>query len=273
MKRILFVGAGEDFPKGAFAFLQTLQQQEPVSVIGLFFAPIDFEATAAASYVPIAAPYVRLKEKEKKAVADNKALFAQQCSQNYIRHQVHENEGDWDKNILAKESRFSDLLLLSGELFYSNTDSDQPNAFLQEALHAAECPVIIVPEGFTPFRHLIIAYDGSKESMYAMKQFCYLMPQYTELPTEFIYVKDETSQEIPDIECLKGFSRAHFTSMNFSKLHFRAANYFSTWIGEKLGVLMVCGSFGRSSFSYVTKRSFAEQIIHDHKMPIFIAHT
>ena len=272
MKRILFVCAGDAFPKGAFAFLQSLQQQEPVSVTGLFFCPMDYEAMAAVSQVPIPGPYLRLKEKDKNKLDENKALFARECEKHYIKHQIHSNEEEWYKDILAKESRFSDLMLLSGELFYANLDTDQPNSLLQEALHVAECPVMIVPEDYVPFRHVAVAYDGTKESLYAIKQFCYLLPQYTDLPTEFIYAKNENSKEIPDIDLLKSYSRLHFSSMNFSKLQFKAANYFATWIGEKQQVLMVCGSFGRSSFSYVTKRSFAEEVIHDHKMPVFIAH-
>jgi len=173
---------------------------------------------------------------------------------------------DWDRRILPV-SLTKKQVELSPDI-----DTDQPNSFLQEALHASECPVMIVPEDFVPFQHLMIAYDGSKESMYAMKEFCHVLPQYTDLPTEFVYIKEENSQEIPDIDNLKSYSRLHFTSMNFSKLHFKAANYFTNWIGEKQHVLMVCGSFGRSSFSYVTRRSFAERIIHDHKMPVFIAH-
>jgi|SRR5450631_3103116 len=273
MKRILFVCAGHDFPEGAFAFLKSLQEAEPLSVTGLFFSPIDYNALATVSHIPVAAPYLRVKEKEKKVVDRNKALFTQQCELNYIRHQVHNNNDEWDKDILARESRFADMILLSGELFYADIVSDQPNSFLHAALHAAECPVMIVPENYVPFEHLVIAYDGSKDSLHAIKQFCYLLPQYTDLPTEIIYVKDENTAEIPDIDNLKKFSCLHFNSMNFSKLHFKAANYFASWIGEKKQVLMVSGSFGRSPFSYVARHSFAGQVIRDHKMPVFIAHT
>jgi hypothetical protein len=273
MKRILYVCAGESLPDGAFTLLKSLRAHEPVSVMGLFFSPIDYVGAASASYIPIAAPYTRVQEKEKKAVQNNKALFEKECRSNHIPCELHPNDGEWDKSILGKESRFSDLVLLSGELFYDELSNDQPNSLLQEALHASECPVVIVPEGFTSFEHLVFAYDGGKESLFAMKQFCYLLPQYTDLPTEIIYVKDESTQEIPDIDQLKRFSRLHFESMGFSKLHFKAANYFATWIGEKHRVLMVSGSFGRSPFSYVAKRSFAEKVIHDHKMPVFIAHT
>jgi hypothetical protein len=272
MKRILFVCAGQSFPKGAFAFLQSLQQQEPICVTGLFFRPIDDMAMATVSQVPIPGPYLRLLEKEKKVVDDHKALFAGLCEQHHIKHQIHENEEEWYREILDRESRFSDMMVVSAELFYSDMDGDQPNSFLQEALHVAECPVMIVPEEYTPFQHVVVAYDGGRESLFALKQFCYLLPQYTSLPTEFIYAKDDDASSIPDIDNLKNYSRLHFSCMNFSKLQFKAANYFATWIGEKQQVLMVCGSFGRSSLSYVTRHSFAKEMIRGHKMPIFIAH-
>ncbi|MDR3716450.1 MAG: universal stress protein [Puia sp.] len=273
MKRILFVSAGHAFPNGAFAFLKSLQDQEPVCVTGLFYSPIDVGSMVAASQVPVQGPYDELKEREKKVTEENKAIFVNQCKLHYIRHHIAEYEEAWFKEVLAKESRFSDLLLLSGEMYCSNLNDDQPNTYLLEALHSSECPVMVVPEHYAEPERLVIAYDGTKDSLHAIRQFCYLLPHYTDLPTEFIYVKDENTKDIPDIENLKAFTRLHFSSMNFSKLQFKAAHYFATWVGEQKHVLMVSGSFGRSPFSYLTKRSFAEQVIHNHQMPIFIAHS
>lgn len=273
MKRILFVSTGEKFPQGAFSFLRQLEEEEPVCLTGLFFCPLDYDLISSASHVPIAAPYLRVRAKEKEMVDKNKELFASQCQTFHIKQHTHENDERWNKALFAKESRFSDLVVLSGELFCEDGGQKQPNMYLQEALHSAECPVMVVPEEYSPVQHLIIAYDGTKDSLYAIRQFCYLFPQYTDLPTEVVFVKDESSEEIPDLENLKQFTRMHFSSMGFSKLHFRAANYFASWIGEKMSVMLITGSFGRSAFSYVTKRSFAEQVIADHGMPVFIAHT
>ena len=64
-----------------------------------------------------------------------------------------------------------------------------------------------------------------------------------------------------------------FSNMIFSRLQFETARYFAEWIGEKRNVLHASGSFGRSPFSYITRESFSRQVVHDHKMPIFIAHT
>jgi len=271
-KQILFVCAGKEFPQGAFNFLRSMQEQEPVHVLGLFFNPIDIDAMAAVSQLVVQAPYDRIREREHEVMAANKESFARQCEQHNIRYQVHAHDGQWDKDLLVGESRFADVLLLSGELFYADINLKQPNVYLREALCAAECPVMIIPEEYKQCSHVYMAYDGSKESLFAIKQFTYLFPQLTELPTEMLYVRDEPQDTIPDLERLRQYTRQHFDAMGFSKLHFSASHYFATWIGEKKDVLLVSGSYGRSPFSYLAKHSFAQQVISGHRMPVFIAH-
>jgi hypothetical protein len=250
MKQALFVCTGNNFPQGAFNFLISLRQQGQINTTGLFFSSGDEHDDTTAS----------------------KAAFKQQCAQHHIPHSIHENEAPWDWTIFAKESRFSDLALLSGQLFYADPKHRQPNTFLSEALHHSECPVLVVPEDFTPSNHLFIAYDGTRESLFAIKQFSYLFPHLTDLPTEVVYVNEEASVSIPELDHLRRYSRLHFSCMGFSQLHFRAAEYFADWIGERQHVMLISGSYGRSPFSYATAPSFAEEVIHDHKLPVFIAH-
>lgn len=271
-KQILFVCAGTEFPQGAFNFLCSLQEQEPVHVLGLFFNPIDVDALVAVSQIPVQAPYDRITEQEHEVMAANKANFARRCEQRHIRYQVHAHDGQWDRDMLVEETRFADVLVLSGELFYADINLRQPNVYLREALSGAECPVAIIPENYKQCDHVFMAYDGTKESLFAIKQFCYLFPSLTDLPTEMLYVRDEPEDNIPDLERLRQYTRQHFDAMGFSKLHFKASHYFSTWIGEKKNVLLVTGSYGRSPFSYLAKHSFAEQVISEHKIPVFIAH-
>lgn len=272
MKQVLFVCAGKEFPNGAFNFLLSMRHDGPVEALGLFFSPIDLDAMVTVTQFPVLGPYDRLEEEEREAITANKAIFAKKCEEHHIRYRIHTNDQQWDKSLLVKESRFADLILLSGELFFADINLRQPNSYLQETLHGAECPILVIPEDYKQCDHLFIAYDGSKESLFAVKQFSYLFPQYTDLPSEIVYIRNETSDEIPDLEHLKYYTRLHFSAIGFSKLHFRAAHYFASWIGERKHVLLIAGSYGRPAFSYVTRRSFSEQVIHEHKLPVFIAH-
>lgn len=248
MKQVLFVCTGSNFPQGAFNFLKSLQHEEPVSTTGLFFQNGDDDTAAS------------------------KKKFSDQCEQHHILHNIHDNDSPWNKDAFAKESRFSDIVLLSSQLFYGDPQVRQPNPFLSEALHHAECPVLVIPEDFSPSNHLFIAYDGTRESTFAIKQFSYLFPHLTDLPTEVVYVNEEATNGIPELEHLRRYSRLHFSCMGFSKLHFKAAEYFATWIGERQHVMLISGSYGRSPFSYTASPSFAEEIIRDHRLPVFIAH-
>jgi hypothetical protein len=272
MKQVLLVGAGREFPRGAMHFLEWMQDQEPVQALGLFFCPMDYEETASACQLPVQGPYDRLVQTEREAVQANKTLFAKYCERRYLRYRVHENAGQWDKHLLVKESRFADLILLSGELFYSDIRTKQPNFLLQEALQAAECPVLVIPEDYVQCDHLFFAYDASKESLFAIKQFAYLFPYLSDLPAEMVYIREESATGVPELEHLRQFTKAHFNSISFSKLQFKAAHYFSGWISEKKHVMLVTGSYGRSAFSYLARRSFADPVIAEHKLPLFIAH-
>ena len=272
MKQLLFISAGKAFPEGAFAFLQFLRQQESFHVKGLFFSPIDYEGINSASHLPGSAPYARTKDKERQVVAEQKALFARRCEQANIHFQLHDNDEPWSKQLVAKESRFADLVVVSGEVFYAEIDAREPNLFLHEAMRETESPILVVPEDYSAFDQVFFAYDGSKESLYALKQFGYLFPQYSSLPSEVLYIKDEESESLPDLDLLKEYAGLHYDNIGFSKLHFKASSFFPGWISDKQKVLLVSGSFGRSSISYMAKRSFAEKVIRDHKLPIFIAH-
>src|SRR5579872_3670924 len=84
MKQILIVGAGHHFPKGAFAFLQTMTESERVHVKGLFFRPVDYSALAAAGASNNIVPFLELEDHEKEVLAHHKADFAHQCEKYHI---------------------------------------------------------------------------------------------------------------------------------------------------------------------------------------------
>jgi hypothetical protein len=140
MKKILFLCDGDNFPKGAFQFIKQMNLTERVFIKGIFF--------------------VKFKEEEKRLVMGSKQQFADQCENSRIQYHILEKNQGWDKQIFTIESRFADLVVISEELFCSDLLNEQPNFFMQEALHEAECPVLVVPEKFERPDRIAIAYDG-----------------------------------------------------------------------------------------------------------------
>lgn len=272
MKKILFLCDGENFSEASFRFIKQLSVSETISVKGLFFSPIDIEQLTAISYVPIAEPYAKLKAQEREMVLKSQQRFILACKDAGLRHHVDAYTEEWNREILEKESRFADLIVLSAELFCCDVPDQQPNYFMEETLRLAECPVIVVPENYNAVERVAIAYDGKKESMFALKQFANFFPDLMELPTDIVHVKEGEDEEIPDRELLLEYTKAHFQAQNTSKLHFDPKKYFASWLDDKKNVFLVTGSFSRSAFSNMLRESFTKDIITKHHCPIFIAH-
>jgi len=272
MKKILLLCDGDNFPTGAIRFIRNLRENEPLYVKGLFFNPIDILEMIPVSFMPIAGPYVKLKEEEKMLVQKSQEKFTEAFENVGIKYDIHPHIGEWDLELFIKESRFADLVVISEKLFCMNEMETQPNYHMMEALRASESPVIVVPENFKFIEHLAFAYDGGKESMHAIKQFVYLFPDLLELPSDFVHIKEEKPDGIPEKDLLREYTFSHFEAQYTSKLHFDPKKYLTSWLGNKKNVFLVSGSYSRSAVSNTFKKSFAENVIAEHTCPIFIAH-
>jgi hypothetical protein len=272
MKKILFLCDGDNFSQGAFRFIRQLGESGAVFAKGLFFTSIDTAQLIPIGFIPVSEPYVKLKEDEKIVLRKSQDRFSKECAAHGIKCEVSSYEGSWDKDLFIKESRFSDLVVISEELFCQDILDLQPNYFMGETLRVSECPVVVVPEDFESIDRLAIAYDGGKEALFALKQFTYLFPEYTDLPADFVHIKDEKADDIPDRELLQEYASAHFDALFASKLHFDAKKYFAGWLENRKNVFLVAGSYSRSSFSNIFRQSFADKVIANHACPVFIAH-
>jgi hypothetical protein len=205
-------------------------------------------------------------------VQENIKRFGDYCIKNGIEYRVHKDFDDFALPELKKETRFADLLIISGETFYKNSGSDEPSEYLKEALHGVECSVIVVPEDIQFPDTNILAYDGSASSVYAIKQFAYLFPELTGNETVLVYANEKENEELPDQVNIEELASRHYNNLVISKVHADPKNFFHSWLQEKRNSILVSGAFGRSGFSRLFHKSFISDIIKEHKLPVFISH-
>ena len=222
MKKILFLCDGDNFPSGAVRFIKKMREQSPspLYVKGLFINPIDIWEMLPVGFIPVTGPFQQLKEEENQLAQKSRDQFIEAFENSGIKYEIHPYSGEWDLDLFAKESRFSDLIVMSEELFCANETDSQPNYYMSETLRASECPVVVVPENFENIEHLAFAYDGGKECMHAVKQFVYLFPELTDLPAEFVHMREETIDEVPEKALLGEYTFSHFEAQYTSKLPF-----------------------------------------------------
>ncbi|WP_300601272.1 universal stress protein [Niabella sp.] len=265
MKKILFVCDENHYSPAAFEWIKALRKQEPLLVKGLFFKT----GNVPGSMHPAAGD----AENTLGFSSRDPEHFIDQCQKHGISfYAVEKNKIDWQKAFWEEETRYADLLIFSQDLLYAGTNGSQPNSYMQQLLRWAVCPVISVPDNAVPPEHLLVAYDGSAQSMQALKQCCLLFPHYRELPVRIAYVKEEDSNNIPGVQLLTEYAEAHFTNVKIQKLHWDSDKHFSTWVGCFRNPLLISGAFGRSALSTAFKESFVTKIIADHVAPVFMAH-
>lgn len=273
MKKILLAFDGTQFSEGAFAFARRLNELRPVLLTGVFMPQMTYtnlwSYTHAMSGLAFAAPN---QTQEAENVQQNIERFERLCRENGIACRVHKDYFDFALPELKKETRFADVLILSGEKFYGNTAGEDAMDYLIEALKEAECPVIVVPEHFIFPQRNILAYDGSASSVYAIKQFAYLFPELCGHETLLVYVKEDTGAAFPEQHNIEELATQHFKNLTLTKLDINPKKFFYEWIKGNADALLVTGSFGRSSLSQLVRKSFVSRVIADHQLPVFIAH-
>lgn len=272
MKKVVLVSDGKNFPAGAFEFAKLLQEAEPILLVGSFSTAINYAQLIPITFAMEAGPLMNFSEEYLEARKKSIALFEEHCQKSGIEYRVHEEGPEWNIDDLIKESRFADLFLMSEELFANEISEEQPNSFLQQVMHRAECPALVVPENFKSLSVILLAYDGKRQSMFAIKEFCNLFPQFKDVETKLVFMKQDDNEEIPDLSYIEEYAARHFSNLEIQKLHFDAKKYFNAWAEEKGNALIVSGSYSRSGFSNWVRKSFTDEVIHEHSQPVFVAH-
>jgi hypothetical protein len=272
MKKVVIAFDGSNFSEGAFEFARQMHKTSPILLTGVFLPQTEYAnlwsyANAAG---PVFVPLVEADESD--AIEQNIARFEKKCRAANIEYRVHTNFWDFALPELKKETRYTDLLLIGSETFYTNMSRAEVNLYLQDALHESECPVVVVPETYSYPTSNILAYDGTASSVFAIKQFYYLFPEFVDNPTTLTYATKDPTGRSPEYENIKELVDGHFSDLSLLNLELDLKKYFAVWMSEKKSTILVCGSFGRSGLSRMLKSSFIADVIADHKVPVFITH-
>ena len=274
MKKILLVFDGSHFSEGAIAFARQLHNFSPVYLAGIFLPQINYSALWSYSgggkaddlFVPL------VEDEDATAVKENIRRFEDYCTTNDIGFSVHKDFMDFALPQLKQESRFADLLIISSERFYEQAGKEAPNVYLKDVLHDVECPVIVVPEKFTFPDVNILTYDGKQESVYAIKQFAYLFPEFTSYETMLVSAVPKEKKSFPQEDNIEELVSRHYSKMKLVRLDAHPKNEFAAWLEDKSQAIVVCGAYSKSFISGLFHKSFIADVIKQHRLPVFIAH-
>ena len=197
--------------------------------------------------------------------------FREACLCREVRARVHRDRGVPVEDILL-ESRFSDLIVVDPETSFHHIDKGFPGRFIRDVLLAAECPVLVSPYSFDSLEEVIFAYNGTSSSVFAIKQFTYLFPEFKNKKAVVVNVRNGEESAIEEQFKMKEWLSAHYEAVDFVLLKGDASDELFGYLLGRKNAIVVLGAYGRGILSRFLKPSHASLLLRTINLPIFIAH-
>lgn len=270
MLNVIVAFDGQHFSEGAMKMASYLHTKIQLSITGVFISPVDYRELLGYSGMGMGTPIFTIPVGDDEKTLELTAnKFRQYCEKHHLPYRTHKDTNLFALEELIRETRFADLLIISSELFYENIDQNQPNEYLRRTLHASECPVLLVPETFLEPSSVLLSYDGKASSVFAIKQFAYLLGDKLALNALLFHAEGD---DIPEKQRIHEISSRHFNPISIEQLNSEDAGQLKDWLTKNHHAILVAGAYGRGELSHLFRKSYVTEIIRAHKVPIFIAH-
>jgi nucleotide-binding universal stress UspA family protein len=197
--------------------------------------------------------------------------FREACLGREVTAKVHRDRGVPVDDILL-ESRFSDLIVVDPETSFRKVDKGFPGRFIRDVLLAAECPVVVSPYQFDSLDEVIFAYNGTSSSVFAIKQFTYLFPEFKRKKAVVVDVSNGEETAIEEQYKMKEWLSAHYLQVDFVLLKGDPSDELFGYLLQRKNAIVVLGAYGRGILSRFLKPSHASLLLRTINLPIFITH-
>ena len=198
--------------------------------------------------------------------------FVEECSLHHIATEIYIDKGEPMQEVIY-ESRFADLLIVDPTINFYDSVEQSPSHFTKVILSKAECPVLLSPAKITDMEEIVFCYDGTTSSMYAFKQFSYLLPQYKYKKAILLEVNPTGNEEfLEDHRRIMNWLKAHYNNIDYESLKGKSKDELFSWFSTKANKIAVMGFYDRSVLSRIFKKSLTDSLIHSIDLPVFITH-
>jgi nucleotide-binding universal stress UspA family protein len=229
-----------------------------------------FKEPAMANQMPGDYGLLTDEDQKKTEVISN---FEKEARAAGIRYHIH-NDFKVTATELVKHTTYSDLLILSYQIFFDHIDNRPDTSLLYHVLKGSRCPVLIVPEGARSVKNIIFTYDGKESSVFAIRAFSSLFGLTArDMEVTILTITPNAEEEIENEAFLLGLIKQHFNNVGLQLLPgTNISGEILNFAQNAEDPLVVMGAYGRSTISNLIIPSVARRIIEHSKIPLFIAH-
>lgn len=277
MKKFSAAFDGLKFSEGTMKYAIRMAADNNALVTGVFlesflyhsFHLFDMVGSQGVSKIKLR----NLLEKDREKRHQAAVSFKEQCEKIEVECAIHHDK-IFSLEDLIKESIYSDLVLIGAQETISNLTEEPPTTFVRDFLSNAQCPVMVVPQRYTDIQKIVLLYDGSPSSVFAVKMFNYVLPFLRDLEAEVVYVsEDKNHQDLPEKQLIREFIRCHRPKAMYKILSGDPEEQIISYLRKaELNTLVVLGAYQRGVVSRWFKTSMADKLMEELSIPLFISH-
>ena len=265
MKKILVVFNGINVPWHILNFATGIAKKYSSQIDGIFLRDqeIVYPFPNDLSFTEVDFTRGSVTEEDAVLEAQNITTFENMCKEAGIIYQV-------EKDVLLEE-----LIYKSSEadLIIADTTPDFRKYSINDILKDAHCAVCLVSINTPVVEKIILLYDGSASSKFAIEKFTVLFPEWTKLPTSLLSINPPQNADKENEAYLQSWIPQHFTMLNKIELQGNLKTELVKFLKEnETNVLVVMGAFGRSAISRLFHRSLSNVILDDTRVSLFTTH-
>jgi nucleotide-binding universal stress UspA family protein len=275
MKKMIVALDGLKYSESAAAYAIYLAKQSNSFLAGIFLDDFTYHSYRVYDLIESSGEEKEILEETDRGVrAEAVERFETACQDAGISYVVHHDQSIALQELLH-ESIYADLMVVDSKETLTHYNEKAPTRFIRDLLAETQCPVIVVPSEYKPIDKVMLLFDGSPSSVYAIKMFSYAFPVLKHLDTEVLTVKDPgSSAQLPDTRLLKEFMRQHYPKATYTVLKGHAEKEITEYLKKQFSyTLVILGAYQRGMVSRLLKTSMADVLIRELKQPLFIAHT
>jgi hypothetical protein len=277
MRKILVAFDGLKYSHSTQQYAMHIAKQANAHLVGVFLEDFTYHSY---KIFQLAGDDGFDEEKLEVAEARDKELrseaidaFTEACKEANLSFTVHRDRSIAIQEILH-ESIFADLLIVNKNETLTHFEEKPPSNFMDSLLSQIQCPVVVVPDQYEPFRQLLLLYDGNPSSVFAIRTCSYLLSGLKALPVEVVSVmQGEDYSHPPDSMLMKEFMKRHFPNASYKVLKGLVENEIVDYVKTKGNdSLVVLGAYKRGAVSRWFRASMAAILMKESNAPLFIAH-
>lgn len=177
-----------------------------------------------------------------------------------------DERNDYSLDELLELTAFSDLLL-------ADAKSNFYEYLLSDLLTDSHCPVLLTKQTLEAPGKLVLAYDGSVSSIYAMRMFTYLFPQWKDVPLQVVYVSDHDITTLPEEKQVIPWLSLHYSTVETKVITGNRVQELANIVNADNGPkVVIMGAYGRKALSRLFHKSLSKAVIDTSNAAAFITH-